>query len=98
MRRSRVVVALGGNALLCRGERAEAETQRAPVAAPIDRATPRELRSLSFAAGSMGPKVEAACRFVERTGNAAAIGALAELSDVLAGRAGTQVAPELVAA
>jgi carbamate kinase len=39
----------------------------------------------------MGPKVEAAARFVERTGNRAVIGSLDELDELLAGRAGTQV-------
>ena len=33
----------------------------------------------SFPAGSMGPKVEAACHFAEATGKAAAIGALADI-------------------
>jgi carbamate kinase len=42
----------------------------------IARTTPRELRSFTLAAGSMGPKVEAACRFAERTGRVAAIGAI----------------------
>jgi carbamate kinase len=50
-----------------------------------------ELRRHAFAPGSMGPKVEAACRFAERTGGVAAIGALDEAALVLAGRAGTQV-------
>ena len=59
--------------------------------ASIQRATPAELRCLDFAAGSMAPKVEAACRFVERTGSEAAIGSLAELTDVVAGRSGTHV-------
>jgi carbamate kinase len=59
--------------------------------ASIQRATPAELRCLDFAAGSMAPKVEAACRFVERTGGEAAIGSLAELTDVVAGRSGTHV-------
>lgn len=63
---------------------------------PIERATPMELRRLEFAAGSMGPKVEAACRFAERTGGEAVIGSLAELADVAAGRSGTRV--ELLAA
>jgi carbamate kinase len=40
----------------------------------------------------MGPKVEAACRFVERTGGEATIGALTDLRAVAAGRAGTQIA------
>jgi carbamate kinase len=62
--------------------------------APIPRATPAELRSLEFAAGSMAPKIEAACRFVERTGGEAAIGSLARLSEVAAGCSGTRVALE----
>ena len=53
---------------------------------------PAELRGLSFAAGSMGPKVEAACRFVERTGGDAVIGSLAELDAVSRGEAGTRIA------
>ncbi len=58
-----------------------------------------ELRELEFAAGSMAPKVEAACRFVERTGGEAVIGSLAELTEVAAGRSGTRVEPPgLVAA
>jgi carbamate kinase len=48
----------------------------APTAKPIDRATPKQLRAHEFAPGTMGPKVEAACRFVERTGKRAAIGAM----------------------
>jgi carbamate kinase len=42
----------------------------------------------------MGPKVEAACRFVERTGGRAAIGALDDAEAILAGRAGTQIRAE----
>lgn len=44
-----------------------------------------------FPAGSMGPKVEAVCRFVDRPERRAAIGSLDDLSAVVAGRAGTQV-------
>jgi carbamate kinase len=61
------------------------------AAAPIVSATPSELRGLQFAAGSMAPKIEAACRFVERTGCSAAIGSLAELEAVIRGTAGTQI-------
>jgi carbamate kinase len=39
----------------------------------------------------MGPKVEAAIRFVEHTGNRAAIGALTDIEKVVDGVAGTQV-------
>jgi carbamate kinase len=63
-----------------------------PEAAPIKEATPAELRRLSFAAGSMAPKVEAACRFVEHTGGEAVIGSLAELLEIARNRAGTRVA------
>jgi carbamate kinase len=59
----------------------------------IDRVTPAELRDSSFAAGSMGPKVEAARRFVEATGKRAAIGALEEIEAIVAGESGTQVVP-----
>jgi carbamate kinase len=61
--------------------------------APIERVTPPELRRLEFASGSMAPKIEAACRFVERTGRDAIIGSLAELAEVAAGRRGTVVQP-----
>ena len=63
-----------------------------PHARPIRRATPGELRARSFAAGSMGPKVEAACRFVETTGGMAAIGRLDDAEALLDGKAGTMVA------
>ena len=62
-------------------------------ATPIEVATPAELRRLRFAAGSMAPKIEAACRFVERTGGTATIGALDDLAAVVRGRAGTRVVP-----
>ncbi|MGC0343157.1 carbamate kinase [Streptomyces sp. SLBN-8D4] len=58
-------------------------------------ATPTTLRHGHFAAGSMGPKTEAAARFVERTGGLAAIGALDAAYEMLHGRAGTLVRPDL---
>jgi carbamate kinase len=64
-----------------------------PGATPITVATPDELGRLEFAPGSMGPKVEAACRFVERTGSEACIGALDELAAVIRGDAGTRIRP-----
>jgi carbamate kinase len=64
-----------------------------PKQRKLDRATPAELGEHGFAAGSMGPKVEAAVRFVERTGKRAAIGGLADIEAIVAGTAGTQVAP-----
>jgi len=62
-----------------------------PEQRKLDRVTPGELRELPFAAGSMGPKVEAAARFVEATGNRAAIGGLHEIEAIVDGHAGTQV-------
>ena len=41
----------------------------------------------------MGPKVDAACRFVEATGGSAAIGALDDAVGIVAGAAGTLVVP-----
>lgn len=49
------------------------------------------LGTMSFAAGSMGPKVAAARRFVQDTGQRAAIGALGAAEAVIAGSAGTQI-------
>ena len=60
--------------------------QRALGRVPVD-----ELRKQAFPAGSMGPKVEAACRFVEATGGRAAIGALTQIQQIVDGDAGTQV-------
>ncbi|MBN2404796.1 MAG: carbamate kinase [Coriobacteriia bacterium] len=53
--------------------------------------TPDELAAHEFAAGSMGPKVEAATRFVRATGNRAAIGRLEDITEIAAGLAGTNV-------
>jgi carbamate kinase len=64
-----------------------------PEQRKLDHVTPGELRARPFAAGSMGPKVEAAARFVEVTGKRAAIGALDEIEQIVEGRAGTTVAP-----
>jgi carbamate kinase len=52
-----------------------------------------ELATMSFPAGSMGPKVEACRQFVLATGRPAAIGALADVAAVFAGTASTTVEP-----
>ena len=57
----------------------------------LDRVTPEELAGHDFAAGSMGPKVEAAARFAASTGRRAAIGSLADIAGIVAGTAGTSV-------
>jgi carbamate kinase len=64
-----------------------------PTQRQIVRATPAGLRAHRYAAGSMGPKVEAACRFVEQTGGRGVIGSLDELDGLLAGHGGTEVLP-----
>lgn len=65
-----------------------------PTPNRLGEVTPSVLRALDLPAGSMGPKVEAATRFVERTGRRAAIGALEEIEGLVAGTAGTQVRAE----
>ncbi len=62
-----------------------------PDAWPIHRASPDDMATRAFAAGSMGPKVEAACRFVRASSGFAAIGSLADAPGMLRGEAGTMV-------
>jgi carbamate kinase len=57
----------------------------------LGQVTPGELAGYRFAAGSMGPKVEAAARFAAKTGGRAAIGSLADIAGIVAGTAGTSV-------
>lgn len=59
----------------------------------LSRCTPAELRHRKFPAGSMGPKVEAACRFVDATMRCAAIGRVQDAALLLAGKAGTTIGP-----
>jgi carbamate kinase len=63
------------------------------AAQPIGHTTPAALRAQSFPDGSMGPKVEAACRFVEATEKPAMIGRLADAAELLRGTCGTVVEP-----
>jgi carbamate kinase len=58
----------------------------------IRRATVADLMNSQFAAGSMGPKVKAACEFAEHRGFAA-IGSIDDAAALLAGTAGTIVTP-----
>lgn len=64
-----------------------------PGACAIGKTTVAAMREMDFAAGSMGPKVEGACRFVEATGGLAAIGKLADAVRLLGAEAGTIVYP-----
>ena len=65
----------------------------APSARLIRRIRFDELRRLGLPPGSMGPKAEAAARFVEWTSRHAAIGRLEDAARVLHGEAGTSVVP-----
>ena len=62
-----------------------------PDSRGIKRASPQDMAGFDFAAGSMGPKVEAACQFARETGKLDAIDALADLEYIVAGRRGTTV-------
>ena len=62
-----------------------------PEAWPIRRASADDLARRPFASGSMGPKVEAACRFVRDGGGFAAIGSLSDAGAMLRGEAGTLI-------
>jgi len=69
-----------------------------PEQRAIRDATPQTLSARGFAAGSMGPKVRAACWFAERTGKFAAIGAIEDAQALLRGEAGTRVALDIAGA
>jgi carbamate kinase len=68
-----------------------------PDAEPLGTVDVRRLRALAaeghFASGSMGPKVEAACRFVEQGGTRAVVTDLQHIVEAVAGQAGTVVVP-----
>ncbi len=85
---------LGADALLLLTDVANVETDFGTESArPIFHTTPDILRAEQFPEGSMGPKVDAACRFVEATGNRAFIGRLDDAVGVIAGKSGTVVEP-----
>ena len=62
-----------------------------PAQTRLRELTLEEAAAHTFAAGSMGPKIAAACRFARRTGHIAAIGRLEDAAAILAGTAGTSV-------
>jgi carbamate kinase len=61
----------------------------------IKAAHPDALEAVEFAGGSMGPKVIGACQFVRDTGHRSAIGQLSDLSDIMAGKAGTLISNDI---
>lgn len=67
-----------------------------PTERSIGRVHPDALRGMAsqFPAGSMGPKVAAACDFVEATGGRAGIGGLTSIDEMLAQQRGTIVTNE----
>ena len=65
-----------------------------PTQRALGTLTPEELSQHVFATGSMGPKVAAACSFVQTTGRRAVIGSLDRIEAMLAGAAGTQIRPD----
>jgi carbamate kinase len=62
-----------------------------PSARLVRSAGPDALNALGFAAGSMAPKVEAACEFARHTGRRAVVGALTDIEHMIAGTAGTSI-------
>lgn len=62
-----------------------------PDARAIQTISAKELEAMSFPAGTMGPKVKAACQFVERSGKIAMIGSLHHIEKMWRGEAGTRV-------
>ena len=62
-----------------------------PTQKAIAQAHPDEMEKLGFAAGSMGPKVQAACTFARNTGKVAAIGSLEDIENIVNGNAGTRI-------
>lgn len=62
-----------------------------PTQSAIQKITSRELQLMAFPAGSMGPKIKAACQFVEATKKMAVIGALDQIEAMLQGVAGTKI-------
>jgi carbamate kinase len=64
-----------------------------PAARALDSASCAELAGMAFAPGSMAPKVDAACRFVQATGRLAAIVSLGDAAAIVRGEHGTRVTP-----
>jgi carbamate kinase len=62
-----------------------------PTQKAVAQAHPDELEKLGFAAGSMGPKVQAACEFARETGMVAVIGSLPDIEAIVQGTAGTRI-------
>ena len=62
-----------------------------PQQRALGKVSPKTLATLRFPPGSMGPKIDAACRFVQAGGQRAVIGSLDQIEAMLSGEAGTQI-------
>lgn len=62
-----------------------------PTQKAIAAVHPDVIEKMNFAAGSMGPKVQAAVNFAKRTGKEAIIGSLSDIVDIVKGKAGTRI-------
>ncbi|MGF1715781.1 carbamate kinase [Photobacterium chitinilyticum] len=60
----------------------------------LHKTTPEELAQYKFDAGSMGPKIEASCEFINQGGKLVGIGALEDGLRILKGEAGTNINPK----
>lgn len=62
-----------------------------PEQAKLGAVTVSDVVEMKLPAGSMGPKVAAACQFAANTGNEAVIGSLADIDTIVEGGAGTRI-------
>jgi carbamate kinase len=65
-----------------------------PQARAFRRVSSQAISAYTFPTGSMAPKVEAACEFVEQTGGLAGVGQLKDAAKIITGKAGTVIAPD----
>ncbi len=93
---AQLALLVGADQLLILTEVARVQTGfGTPAARDLDRLTVTEARQLlagkEFPAGSMGPKVQACCDFVQAGGRRAVIAALVDTVDAVFGAAGTAI-------
>ncbi|MHA2688165.1 carbamate kinase [Vibrio harveyi] len=64
-----------------------------PQEQKLENVTIEQIKQYSFPAGSMGPKVDACCQFVEKTGQSGHIGDLSFALEIIEGKSGTHIQP-----
>ncbi len=64
-----------------------------PQEQKLKNVTIEQMKQYSFPAGSMGPKVDACCQFVEKTGQSGHIGDLSFALEIIEGKSGTHIQP-----